>query len=102
MTADDRASDFGGLGQAAAQNGRNHFGRNEIGRETDDVERGQRSSAHCKDVGKRVGCGDLPVGKWIVHNGCEKINGLHESTMSIQAVNARIVERVRVHENVAV
>src|SRR5438034_2758381 len=73
MAADKRASHLGRLGHAAAQNGRNHSWSNEISRETNDVERGQWASAHGKDVGKRVGRGDLPIGKRVVHNRCEKI-----------------------------
>ena len=83
MAADERTSDLGHLGQAAAQNRGNHSWSNEISRETNDVERGQRASAHRKDVGKRIGRGDLPIGKRVVHDRCEEINGLHEGTMSI-------------------
>ena len=102
MAADDRTTHLGSLGHAAAQNGRNYSWPDEIRRETNDVEPGQRAPAHCKDVGKRVGGRDLSIGKWVVHNGCEKINRLHQSAMSIQAINARIVERVRAHQHFAV
>jgi len=44
----------------------------------------------------------LPVGKWVVHDGCEKINRLHQGTMSIQTINAGVVERVRVHDYLSI
>ena len=72
----------------------------EISRESDYIKRCKRTSAHRKDVGKRVGGRDLPVGKWVVHNRREKIYGLHESAMSIQAINAAIIESFRAHEHV--
>ncbi len=99
MAADERAADLGRLSQAAAQNRGNHSWSNEISRKTNDVERGQRASAHRKDVGKRIGRGDLPVGKWVVNYRCEKINGLHEGTMPIQTINAGVIESVRVHKH---
>ena len=98
MAANDRTTHLGSLGHAAAQNRRNYSGPDEISRETNYVEPGQRTPAHCKDIGKRVGRCNLPVGKWVVHDGCEKINRLHQSTVPIQAINARIVERVRAHD----
>jgi hypothetical protein len=42
----------------------------------------------------------LPVGKWVVHNRGERVEGLHKSAVSIQAINAGIVESVRTHEHV--
>src|SRR2546430_4756707 len=102
MATDDHTPDLGRLGQTTAQNGRNHFWWNEISGETNDVERSQRAPAHCKDVGKRVGRGDLSVGKWVVHNGRKEINRLHESAMSIQSIHAGVVESFRAHEHVAV
>src|SRR5947208_6129492 len=101
MAANDRTAHLGSLGHAAAQDRRNYSWPDEINRETNDVEPGQRAPAHCKDIGKRVGRCDLSVGKWVVHNGCEKINRLHQSAMPIEAVNARIVESVRAHQHLA-
>src|SRR4029453_13242599 len=98
MAANDRATHLGSFSHAAAQNRRNYSWPEEISRETNNVEPGQRAPAHRKDIGKRVGRCDLSVGKWIVHDRCEKINRLHESTVPIQAINARIVECVRAHD----
>ena len=69
-------------------------------RKTDDVECGQRTSAHGEDVGERVGGCDLAVRKRVVDNRCEKINGLHECAMAIQAIHAGVVERFRTDEHV--
>ena len=98
MAADDCTTHLGRLGQTTAQDGRNYSWPNEVGREPHDVERGQRATAHRKDIGKRVGRRDLSIRKWVVHNGCEKINRLHQGTMAIQAINAGIVECVRAHD----
>ena len=98
MAANYCTTHLGSLGHPAAQNRRNYSRPDQISWETNDVEPGQWASAHCKDIGKRVGRRDLSIGKWVVHNGCEKINRLHESTMPIQAINAGIVERVRAHD----
>src|SRR6266508_6706732 len=98
MAANYCTTHLGSLGHAAAQNRRNYSRLDEISRETKDVEPGQRASAHYKDIRKRVGRRNLPVGKGVVHDGCEKINGLHQSAVPIQAINARIVERVRAHD----
>src|SRR5207237_10243429 len=98
MSRDDYTSDLGRLGQTTAQNGRNHFWWNEISGETNDVERSQRASAHCKDVGKRVGCGDLSIGKWVVHNCRDKINCLHKSAMPSQAMHSGVDASCRAQE----
>jgi hypothetical protein len=100
MAADKSASDLGRLGQTTAQNRGNRFRPDEIGRKTDNIEGSKWPPAHRKDVGKRIGRCDLPVGKWVVHNRCEKIYGLHKSAMSIQAINAGVIESVRAHEHV--
>ena len=68
MSADDGAADFGRLLETTAQDGGNCFCRNEIGWETHDVQSGDRPAAHRKNVGERVGGGDLSVGKRVVHD----------------------------------
>src|SRR5205823_9523994 len=57
---------------------------------------------HSENVRERVGGGDLSVRERIVYNGREKIDGLHECTIAIQAINTGIVERGRVHDYVSV
>ncbi len=60
------------------------------------------TSAHGVDVGERVGGCDLAVRKRVVHNRCEKINGLHECAMAVQPIHTRVVERFRTDEHVPV
>ena len=56
-----------------------------------DVERSERTAAHRKDVGKRIGRGDLAVGERIVHDRSEEIGRLHESAVAIETKNAGII-----------
>ncbi len=102
MAADDCAADLSCFGKAAAQNRRNDPWTNDIGRETDDVERRQRTPAHGENVGERVSRCDLTVRKRVVHNRREEINRLYQCAMPVEAIYASVVERFRADEHVAV
>src|SRR5260370_36353695 len=102
MSADDRAADLGGFFQATAQNRRNCFRRDEIHWETHKIQRSDRPTAHRKNIGERIGGGDLSIGERVVHDRWKKVHGLNEGSISIQTVNAGVVERARIHENVRV
>src|SRR5215471_6825986 len=102
MATDDHTSSFRRFGQAAAQNRRNYSWPNEISRETDDVERGQWTSAHGENVRQRVGSCDLTVRKRVVDNRGEEINGLDKGAMAIEAIYASVVKRFRADEHVPV
>ena len=102
MSTDDGAADFVRLFQAAAQDGGNRFWRNEIVGHTHDVEGGERTSAHRKDVGERVGRGDLAVGEWVVHDRGEKIGRLHKGAVAIETENAGVIGGRGTDEDIAI
>src|SRR6266481_7092683 len=102
MSAYDRAADLSGFFQATAQNRRNCFWRDKIHWETHKIQRGYRPAAHRENIRERVGGGDLSIGKRVVHDRCKKVHGLHEGSMSVQTVNAGVVERARIHEDVPI
>ena len=99
VSADDCAANFGRFLITAAQNRRNCLRRNQISGKSHDVQGRERPAPHGKNIGERIGGGDLAVSKWIVHNRREEIDGLHERTMSIQTINAGVIERVRIDEH---
>ncbi len=100
MSADDGAFCFARLLQAAAQN-RGNGGRGEdVSREGHDIERGERTSAHRENVGKRVGGRDLPVGGRVVHDRCKKIDRLDEGMGAVETVDTGIVARAGIDEDV--
>ncbi len=78
------------------------FGWNELLRKSHYIKRGQRPAAHRENVRERIGCGDLAVSKRVVHDRGKEIHGLNKGAMSIDSINAGVVERVRVHEHVRV
>src|SRR5438067_8336445 len=102
MSADDRATNFGSFLETAAENSGNRFWRNEIDWKAHKIQRGDRSAAHRENIRERIGGGDLSVGERVVHDRCKKVHGLHERTMSVQTVNAGVVERARIHQNVPI
>ena len=81
---------------------RDRFSRERDRRNSHDVERGDRTSAHREDVGERVGRGDLAVGEWIVDDRGKEIDRLHEGAIAIETENARVVGRWGTDEHVAV
>ena len=60
----------------------------------DDVQRGERLTAHRVDVGQRVRRGDLPEQIRIVDDRREEVDGLHEREIVGQHEDARVVERL--------
>ena len=67
---------------AAAKDFRNHLVRDEISRDSHDVQRSERTAAHCVNVGDRIGGGDLAVAKRVVHDGGEEVHRLHQCAIS--------------------
>jgi len=102
VSADDGATNFGGLFQTAAQNCGNSFRWNEIDWEAYEVQSGDRATAHGENIRERISGRDLSVSERVIHDGREKIHGLNKRTMSIQFVNAGVIERARVNENVSI
>ncbi len=102
MPADDSATDFARFLETAAQNGGDRFSGNKIGRNSHDVQGSDRTTAHRKDIGERVGRGDLPVGEWIVHDRSEEIGRLDEGAVAIETENARIIGGGGTDEDVSI
>jgi hypothetical protein len=102
MSADDRAANLSGFFQTAAQNRRNRFRRNKIGWKSHEVQCGNRPTAHRENIGERIGRSDLSVSERVVNDGRKEVHGLNESAMSIQTINAGVIERARIHEDVAI
>src|ERR1700737_1612716 len=102
MSANDRAANLSGFFQTAAQDRRNRFRRNKIGWKSHKVQCGNRSAAHRENVGEGIGRGDLSVSERVIHDGREEIHSLNEGAMSIQTVNAGVVERARIHKDVSI
>ena len=102
MSADDCAVGLGGFFKTAAQNFGDGFRRNEILWKSHKIQRSDWASAHCENIRECIGGGDLSVSERVVNDRREEIGCLHERTMSIEAIHAGVVERVRVHENVAI
>src|ERR1051326_2211669 len=102
MTADDGAIDFARLLETAAQNLGDGFRRNEAFWKSHKIQRGDRSSAHCENIGKCICGGDLSVRERVINNRRKEIRRLHERALSIQAIDTGVVERARVHEDVAI
>ena len=78
------------------------FSETEIGRHAHDVERGERTAAHCKYVGERVGRGDLAVGERIVHDRSKEIGRLHEGAVAIETENAGVIGGRGTDEDIAI
>ena len=55
-------------------------------------------SAHCINVGQRVGGRDLPEVERIIDNGRKEVHGLNESQIGGDAIHRRIVRRLQPHE----
>ena len=102
VTTDDRATDFGGFLETAAQDLGDRFCGDKILRKTHQVQRSDWPAAHREHIRESVRGGDLSVGEGVVDDWREEVHGLHESTMSIQFVNAGVIERARVHEDVSI
>src|SRR5205823_13018272 len=92
MSADDCAASFSRFLITAPQNRRNCLRRNQTSRKSRDIQSREWPPSHGKNIGERISGRDLTINKWIVHNRCEEVDGLHERTMSIQTINAGIVE----------
>ena len=88
--------------EAAAQNGGDRFSGNKVGRNAHDVQGSDRTTAHRKDIGERVGRGDLAVGERIVHDRGEEIGRLHEGAVAIETENAGVIGGGGTDEDVSV
>src|SRR5436853_5464964 len=102
MSADNRATNFGGLLEATPQDPRDGFWRNQVLWESHQVERGDRPAAHRKNIGERIGGGDLTVSERVINDRGKKVHGLHERTMQVQTIDAGVIECARVHEHIAI
>jgi len=71
-------------------------------READDVQGEDRPAAHGIDVGQRVRRGDRPVVVRVVHDGREDVHGLDEGEVVGEAVDRRVVDGARPHQEVRV
>jgi len=102
MPADDNTTNFPRFLETAAQNGGDRFSGNKVGRNSHDVQGSDRTTTHRKDIGKRVGGGDLSVGEWIVHDGSKEIGRLDEGVVAIKTENTGIIGRGGTDEDVSV
>jgi hypothetical protein len=102
VPADDYTTNFPRFFETAAQNGGGRFFGNKVSRNPHDVQGSDRTTAHGKDIGERVGRGDLPVGEWIVHDRGEEIGRLDEGMVAIETENARIIGGGGTDEDVSV
>ena len=102
MPPHDRATGFGRFGEPAAQNIGNRFFREKILGHPHDVQRRQGTAAHGIDIGQRIGGGDLPVQKGIIHDGREKIDGLHQGAIAVNAINAGVIGGGGAHEQMGI
>jgi hypothetical protein len=75
-----------------------HGHRQLVGREPYDVERSERLTAHCVDIGEGVGGGDLTERVRVVNDRREKVDGLHESEIVGHGKDACVVEGVEANE----
>ena len=102
MATDERAFRFLRFRSPAAQDGVDDFGRHDIGRHAQQVQRRERTAPHRIDIRQRVGGGDLAIDERVVHDGCEKIHRLHERASAIDAVNPGVIGIVACVEGLAV
>src|SRR5438046_1604543 len=102
MSADDGAADLSRFFRATAQNGGDRPRRYEFLRESHYIKSSHRATAHGEHIGERVGGGDLSVSERIVNDRCEEIHGLHECAFAVETINARVIERDRIDENVSI
>ena len=90
MASDHGAPGLDHLRQTAGENALQEVEIGFIGK-ADEGQRGQRLSTHGVDVAERVGRSDLAEGVGIVHDGREKIHGLHERRVGREQIHAGVV-----------
>ncbi len=64
------------------------------------IQRGQRTAAHRVHIRKRIGRGDLPVGKRVVHDGREKVRRLHQRPVAIDSIHPCVVSCGRANQQI--
>ena len=101
-SANNRATNLARFLEAAAQDGGDRFLGNKIGRNSHDIERADRATAHRENVGERVGRGDLAVGEWVVDDRGKKIGRLHEGALAIEPVDPGVIGGGGTDEYVAI
>lgn len=91
VAAGEDAASLGDLVGTAAEDGVDDLGWEDVGGDADDVHGGDGASAHGVDVGEGIGGGDLAVEIGVVHDGGEKIEGLDEGALVIEAIDGGVV-----------
>jgi hypothetical protein len=101
MPTDDAASRLGHLREPAA-NDLLQQRRVAVFREAHNGKRRNRASAHGIDIAQRISGGNLTVKIRVVHNGREKIHGLHQGEIFGDQIHPGVVVGVEPNENVRV
>ncbi len=101
MAPDDQAISFGRLGVAAFQ----YFPQDVLiqrHREPDDIHGQERRAPHGVNVAQRVGRRDLPELEGVIGYGREKIDRHNQRDVVVQAVDGRVVPRLRPDQQIGV
>src|SRR5205823_5584621 len=62
----------------------------------------ERTPAHSVDIAERVRGGNLTEGEWVVDDGREKINRLHQRRFRPDLIHARVVGVIEADQNLRV
>ena len=101
VPADDGAAGLDHLGEAAGEHLFEHFGIALVG-EADEGERADGPAAHGIDVAERVGGRDLAEDEWVVDDGSEEVDGLHDGELGCELIHAGVVGGIEADQDVGV
>ncbi len=90
VAADHGASGFHHFRKTAGEDASENFDVRFI-RKAYEGERGDGTASHGVDVAEGVGGGDLSEGVWIVDDGREEVDGLHERQVGSDQIHSGVV-----------
>src|SRR5688500_1101248 len=65
--------------------------RDQVGRDAQEIYRGERAPTDRRHVRERVRSGNLAVRKWVVDDRRKKVDRLHECAGAVNAIDPRVV-----------